>query len=138
MPLTDIAVRNAKPREAVYTITDGGALYLYVTPNGSKLWRYRFRWLGKQQTYSIGEYPRVSLADARKSRDAAKDLVNQGKHPTQQRQLTRIALVTAQTNSFEAVTREYLTSNATRWDPRYAARAENFLEADVFPKMLNC
>lgn len=135
MSLTDTAVRNAKPRDKAYTLTDGGALYLYVIPTGSKLWRYRFRWLGKQQVFSIGRYPRVSLADARKARDCAKDLVVQGQHPTQQRRLARIVLTTSQLNSFEVVANEYLKSSAKRWDKRYALRAEQFLEADVFSKI---
>jgi hypothetical protein len=135
MPLTDTAVRNAKPRDKAYTLADGGALYLYVIPTGSKLWRYRFRWLGKQQIFSIGQYPRIGLADARRARDRAKDLVASGQHPTQQKRLARIVLATSQFNSFELVAREYLKSNAKRWDSRYALRAEQFLEADVFPKI---
>lgn len=93
MSLTDTTVKNAKPRDKGYTLSDGGALFLYVIPTGSKLWRYRFRWLGKQQIFSIGRYPRVSLAEARRSRDSAKDMVVQGQHPTQQRKLARISLV---------------------------------------------
>ena len=67
MPLTDTAIRNAKPKGEDYKLADGGGLFLLVTPTGSKLWRMRFKHLGKEQKLSFGTYPDVSLKDAREN-----------------------------------------------------------------------
>jgi integrase len=133
MALTDLLVRNAKPKGKVYTLSDGGALYLFVMPNGSKRWRYRFRWLSKQQTFSVGSYPKISLAEARQERDRAKALIARGQHPTQQRRLNRIAQLKSQAIIFEPIAREYIESRKVVWSARYASRVKRFLEADVFP-----
>lgn len=135
MPLTDTAVRNAKPSDKPYTLSDGSALYLYVMPNGAKLWRYRYRWLDKQQTYSIGQYPAVGLAAARQERDRARKTLQDGLHPTQQRKSARLVRQLAQANSFEVVCREYVKSQSKTWVDQYTKQAERYLEADVYPKI---
>jgi integrase len=135
MPLTDTAVRNAKPKDRPYTLADGGALYLFVMPSGAKLWRYRFRWLGKQQTYSIGAYPIVGLADARQERDRARELLSKNIHPTKHRKRNRIAQQLSDAQTLEAIAREYLVSQEKQWDKRYASRVKRFLEANVFPTL---
>ncbi len=67
--LTDTAVRNAKPREKPYKLTDGGGLYVIVNPNGSRWWRFRYRVAGREKLISLGVYPEVSLRVARERRD---------------------------------------------------------------------
>lgn len=69
---TDTEIRKAKPTEKPQKMSDGGGLFLLVTPQGSKLWRLAYRFAGKQKTLAIGEYPTVSLADARTKRENAK------------------------------------------------------------------
>lgn len=69
MPLTDIGVRNAKARARPCKLSDGGWLHLLVNPNGARLWRISYRWDGRQKTLSLGSYPAISLAEARKRRD---------------------------------------------------------------------
>lgn len=135
MSLTDTAIRNAKPKEKVYTLSDGGALYLFVTPSGGKLWRYRFRWEGKPHTYSLGSYPQVGLATAREERDRARKLIAVGRHPTEQKKQDRIVQRISQANTLKAIAEEYIESHRKTWDARYASRAERFLEKDVFPKI---
>lgn len=135
MPLSDAAIRNAKPAVKPYTLSDSGALFLYVMPNGSKLWRYRFRWFDRQQTYSIGAYPAVGLAAARQCRDQAKKVLATGQHPTRQQKLEQLARRTANANSFEAISRDYMQSQTKVWDARYAQRVRRFMEVDVFPKI---
>ncbi len=71
MPLTDIAIKKAKPKKKPYKLSDFGGLYLLIKPNGSKLWRWKYRIDGKENVYSIGDYPTVSLVDARAERDNA-------------------------------------------------------------------
>jgi integrase len=82
MPLTDVAVRAAKPREKSYKLTDGHGMYLEVMPNGSKYWRLKYRIDGKEKRMALGVYPAVTLLAARKARDEAKDQLRAGLDPT--------------------------------------------------------
>lgn len=81
MPLTDVAIRNAKPRAKPYKMGDSLGLFLLVQPTGGKLWRVKYRLHGKEGKLAIGTYPAVGLADARRKRDEARDLVSAGKNP---------------------------------------------------------
>ena len=71
--LNDATIQSLKPKDKEYSVADGGSLSLRVMPNGSKLWRYRFRYDGKQQMMSLGSYPTTSLKEARIKRDAQKN-----------------------------------------------------------------
>ncbi|GAB2886096.1 site-specific integrase [Paraburkholderia jirisanensis] len=85
MPLTDVAVRSAKPREKSYKLTDGEGMYLEVSPNGSKYWRLKYRFGDKEKRLALGVYPAVSLLAARKARDKAKDLLRAGVDPMEEK-----------------------------------------------------
>ena len=77
MPLTDIAIRTAKLKDKPYKLSDAGGLYLLIQPNGSKYWRLKYRFAGKEKLLSIGVYPVINLSEAReKSLDAKKLLVS--------------------------------------------------------------
>ncbi|WP_367648317.1 Arm DNA-binding domain-containing protein [Burkholderia lata] len=84
-PLTDVTIRQAKAGSKPTKLTDGNGLYPLVNPSGSKLWRYEYRIAGKENLFAIGEYPIVSLQDARAARDGARELVNKGLHPSHAR-----------------------------------------------------
>src|SRR5262249_21502604 len=101
--LTALAIQNAKPRGEPYMLTDGNGLHLEVTPNGSKLWRLRYRFGGKQNRISFGAYPDVSLAAARDKRDEARRLLANGKDPSQKRKQDRLTAAVAARNTFRAV-----------------------------------
>lgn len=73
MSISDIKLRTAKPAEKPYKITDGGGLYLVVSPSGNKLWRLKYRVFGREKTLSLGHYPELSLKDARVKRDEARE-----------------------------------------------------------------
>jgi hypothetical protein len=90
MPLTDIRIRNAKPGEKPFKLSDANGLYLEVRPSGTKLWRYRYYIDGKEGLFALGEYPEIGLAQARNLRDEARKLVKQGIHPAHQRKIERI------------------------------------------------
>lgn len=75
MTLTDFACKNAKFGKGPQKIAAGGGLYLFLSPSGAKLWRLKYRFMGKEKTLSIGPYPKVTLNDARKARDEAKELL---------------------------------------------------------------
>lgn len=108
MPLSDISVRNAKPREKPYKLSDGAGLYVAVQPNGSRLWRLDYQIFGKRKTLSIGAYPVISLADARAKRDNAKRQIADGIDPSVDRKAQRIASAFASENTFASVVTDYL------------------------------
>ena len=108
MPLTDIKIRQAKPTDKPIKLADTAGLYLEIKPSGSKLWRYRYRIAGRENLFAIGEYPQVSLADARKARDDARELIRQGRHPAHARQTERARQINANALTFKAIAEEWI------------------------------
>lgn len=131
MPLTDAAIRRAKPSDKPRKITDGGGLYLYLTPTGARSWRWKYRIAGKEKLLSIGLYPDVSLARAREARDEARRLLARGVDPGAQKKAAALAHSALGSDSFETIANEWL---ATRpWVPNYAEKVEAWMKNDVFP-----
>jgi len=130
-PLTDVAIRKAKPAEKAVKLSDGGGLYLEVSPSGGKLWRQKYRWLGKEKRLSHGAYPDVSLAAAREKRDEARKLLAAGVDPGEHKKATRAAAVDRAGNSFEVIAREWLAKRD--WVDSYKVKVAAWLENDVFP-----
>jgi integrase len=108
--LKSLTIENAKARDKPYKIADGQGLHLLVNPNGSKLWRLRYRFGGKQKMLALGTFPQVSLAKARARRDDAHTLIESGIDPSQQRKLDKIVAETAARNTFGAIAKEHLQS----------------------------
>lgn len=106
--LTYIQINAAKPREKAWTLSDSQGLLLQIQPNGSKLWRFKYRFLDKQKTLHLGGWPQVSLADARSRRDEAKKKIAAGIDPALEKKRARIAAKYAAANTFEAVAKEWL------------------------------
>ena len=129
--LNDIQCRNAKPQAKPFKLTDGKGLYLEVKPNGVKAWRYRFKLLGKESVFAIGDYPAITLVDARKKREAARDLVKRGINPAHDRQLEKIKRGQEAAITFEAVALEWLTFKD--WEKVTKARRLDMLKRVVFP-----
>lgn len=113
MPLTNIAITNAKATGKPRKLTDGDGLHLLVHPNGSKLWRFRYRFNGKENMIALGAFPIISLADARRKRDEARKLLSDGGDPAVQRRLDRIAAANSARNTFGLVAEEYLANQET-------------------------
>ena len=107
MPLTDVSVRQARPKEKEYKLSDERGLLLVVRPNGAKWWRLRYQFQGKEKMISLGVYPDVSLSMARDRRDAARRLVADGKDPSAERQGEKQALKLAGEATFERIARHY-------------------------------
>jgi integrase len=133
MALTDTAIRNCKPRETVYKLADGRGLQLHVTLQGSKLWRFAYRFDGKQKLMALGVYPDVSLAQARDKADEARKQRAAGSDPMVLRKHEKIARRLAVEDTFAAIARKW-------WERWKAARSDSHtvyvwrrLEADVFP-----
>jgi len=106
--LTYIQINAAKPREKAWTLSDSQGLHLQIQPNGSKLWRFKYRFLDKQKTLHLGGWPTISLADARVRRDEAKKKIADGIDPALEKKRARIAAKYAAANTFEAVAKEWL------------------------------
>ncbi|OZS72516.1 integrase [Providencia rettgeri] len=133
MALSDIKIKTAKPLDKPYKLSDSGGLYLIVNRNGSKYWRMKYRFAGKEKMLSIGVYPQVTLAEARNQRDDAKKLLAQNKDPSEQKQLARLEKHLASESTFEAVAREWHTSKSDRWSLRYRDEIIDTFEKDIFP-----
>ncbi|WP_145507533.1 tyrosine-type recombinase/integrase [Yersinia hibernica] len=133
MPLTDIKVKSAKPTDKAYKLTDGGGMYLLVKPNGSKYWRLKYRFVGKEKMLSIGVYPDVSLADARQKRDEARKVLAAGGDPGEVKKADKLAQKLSSENTFEAIAREWHKQKADRWSLRYRDEIIDTFEKDIFP-----
>lgn len=108
MALTDSTLRNAKPRETQYKLHDDGGLFVIVRPSGGKLWRFKYRFAGKEQQLSIGTYPDVGLKTARARHDEARALLSEGIDPAADRKRKAIAAAIAVANTFGAVATEFV------------------------------
>lgn len=107
MALTDIALRNAKPREKAYKIGDSLGLFLLVTPAGGKLWKFKFRVDGSEKKLSLGSYPEVSLMKARERRDEARRKLADGTDPALEKRLAKLRRREDAQNTFSVIAREY-------------------------------
>ena len=131
--LTDTQLRNAKPKEKPYKLTDGNGLYLEVRPNGSKLWRYRYRISGKENLFAVGDYPAMSLTEARGEREAARKLVKQGIHPSHQRRTETLRRSIEAESTFKAVAETWIKENGAHWSENYRRQIDQRLRGDAFP-----
>jgi integrase len=134
MPLTDTKVKTARPQDAAYTLQDGKGLYLEVRPTGAKFWRYRY-WLTptKDGRFTIGEYPSVSLADARKMREWARERVKEGDNPTEIRKQEKAVRTAEAANTFEAVAKEWIEKKRANWSAGTCEQVETFLSINCYP-----
>jgi hypothetical protein len=137
MPLTDTACRNAKCSEdkARERYSDAGGLYLEVTATGSKLWRWKYRYGGKEKRLAIGVYPTVTLATARKARDEGRALLQTGNDPVGAKRDAKLTARIAQDNNFKAVANAWFEHWKSSKSPRHADYVQRRLEMDVFPEI---
>ncbi|WP_175766039.1 tyrosine-type recombinase/integrase [Burkholderia ambifaria] len=135
MPLTDKAIKNAKPGDKPIKLFDGGGMFLLVTPAGQRYWRLKYRVHGKEKLLALGVYPDVSLAVARRKRDEARENLAAGIDPNEARKETKRAARIAAASSFEAVAREWFDNQRAGWTDTYAEKVIHSLEIDAFPKI---
>ena len=132
-PLTDSAIKAAKPKEKTFKLTDGQGLYLDVKPTGSKLWRFKYRFNGKEMTpLSFGPYPALTLVKARQKRTEARELLAQGVDPGAEKKAAKQAQ-RADGVTFETLAREWYAYNAPRWAESTAYKARLYMENDLIP-----
>jgi integrase len=123
----DVAFRSAKPREKPFKLSDGGGLFLLVQPNATKLWRLAYRFDGKQKLLALGQYPVISLADARIKRDAAKKLLSDGVDPSIERKTERRTAQMSRRNTFKAVAEELLAKFEAEGDAPATLKKKQWL-----------
>jgi len=141
MPLTDTAIKNAKPgvnpkgiaTTKPYKMPDGGGMYLEVAPSGGKWWRFKYRYDGKEKRLSLGVYPDVSLKDARQRRDDARKLLANDIDPGENRKAVKAAKSDRAANSFEVIAREWFSKKSPGWAASNADKIIQRLENDAFP-----
>ncbi len=135
MPLSDIKIRNAKSQAKPYKMLDGDNLFLHVQPNGSKYWRYRYSWLGKEKTLSLGVYPDITLADARERRDQARQQRARNVDPSEFKKAQKREIMAKEHNTFEKLAQEWLEVRSHGWSAYYTRQVRQRLENDIFPKL---
>lgn len=133
MPLTVLQVDKAKAKEKPYKLADQEGLYLLVNPNGSKLWKLKYRFAGKEKKLSLGAFPTVTLSEARDRKVDAKRLLAKEVDPGMLKQSKKRTLREAAANSFEAIAREWHTRFYSKWTAGHADRILLRLEKNIFP-----
>lgn len=133
MKLTIRQIDTQKPRDRAFKLSDGGGLYLLVNPNGSRYWRLKYRFAGKEKLLAVGVYPDVTLAQARSRREEAKKLLGEGKDPAQERKLDKLSRQIEVESSFEAIAREWYKRRFDNWSVSYREEMMRTFEKDVFP-----
>lgn len=135
--LNDPIIKNSKAGDKTIKLSDGGGLFLWIEPNGSKRWRYRYQLNGKEQMLSLGVYDDVSLKEARDKRDAIKEQLKAGINPSEQRKAIKEAKTGIVANSFEVVAREWFSEHKSKWVSSHADKIIRRLERDIFPWLGN-
>jgi integrase len=134
--LTDSVLRKALPLPARnYRLTDARGLYIVLTPAGSKLWRYKYRFGGAEKLMTLGNYPDVSLASARERHAAARKLLAEGTDPMAQRKAQKVAGALADRYSFASVAAQWLAHWGSDKSPRHADTMRRRLEANLYPRL---
>jgi integrase len=116
-------------------LTDGDGMFLTHTKAGTPVWRMKYRLNGKQKTFSIGEYPAVSLSEARAKREKARQLVKEGRDPTQERRVERAAAEVASATTFEGVATQWLANRREQWSDIHYTKSLRAFQRDVFPAL---
>jgi len=133
MPLTDTAIRTAKPTDKPYKLSDEKGLFLLIQPNGAKYWRLKYRYGGKEKMLSFGVYSDIGLKDARTKRDEARNLLTKDVDPGEHKKATKAAKVERSANSFEVICREWLEARKQTVEASQHAKTLARMENDVFP-----
>ena len=133
--LTDTKVRQAKPKEQAYRITDGLGLYLVVTPAGGKLWRWKYRFQGVEKLMTFGKYPDVKIDAARAKRGAARELLAAGVDPMGRRKAEKVAAALEDTRSFQSVAGLWHGHWGVDKSAQHVDSTRRRLEANVYPHL---
>lgn len=131
--LADTTVRNAKPKDKPYKLADKKGLFLLIHPNGSKYWRMKYRYGGKEKLLALGVYPDIGLRDARDRRDEARKLLANGVDPGIVKKQAKQSVRESIENSFEAIAKEWFAKHSSGWSRGHSEKTIQRLERDIFP-----
>lgn len=135
MPLSDAKLRSLRPDSKPFKVSDFEGLHLLVKPSGSRLWRLSYRFAGKQNVLALGAYPEMSLRDARKAKEAARDLLSEGLDPAHERKLAKVREKIAAGHTFRKVADEWFAAREDQWVETYSDRLRARLDADLLPHL---
>jgi len=133
MPLTNIEIKNAKPRTKPYKLWDGGSLYIEVMTTGSKLWRWKYRVIKSENRFSIGPYPEISIKQAREARDGARALLRNGIDPNAHKKAKKATQSKTAGDTFEVLALEWHTGRSRIWSSIHSKNVMDRLTRNVFP-----
>ena len=133
MPLTAVRIRSLKPADKAHKYFDGGGLFLFIPPNGSKLWRMAYRFEGKSKLLSFGDYPTVSLKDARERRDEARRMLAKGIDPSAHKRQQQEARKIAERDSFQNIAHEWHSTRMAEFSPKHQGTIMYRLHNYIFP-----
>jgi integrase len=133
MALTELSIKNLKAKPRLYRVADSNGLTLEISVTGSKLWRYRYRHQGKGQMISLGKYPAVSLAEARRKRDELAAQVSEGKHLAREKKLQKLRKAYEGSNTFERIARDWLELKQSGMNEKYRTQCLARMTQHVFP-----
>ena len=137
MKLTDIKIRSVKSSEKRLQLADGKGLVLFIMPNGTKLWRYRYRYAGKANMLSLGEYPQITLSDAREERDRLAKLISNGVDPSLNRKELKMIQKDSYDKTFEVLFEKWFSLWIMGKSNKHTQRVKSFVKNDVLPKIAN-
>jgi integrase len=135
MSLSDAKARNSKPKTKPYKIADGEGLFLLITPSGSKYWRLKYFFAGKEKLLALGIYPQVTLSDAREKRAQARKILAAGKDPGEVKKAAKRLATINNANTFEAIAREWFEKRKHEWATSSSVSVLSRLEQHILPKM---
>ena len=133
--MTDVACRKAEAKDKPYKLADAHGLHLYVTPNGYKSWRWKYRFAGKEKRLVFGAYPGIKLVEARSMREAAARQLRDGIDPSIEKQQRTAANLAGAGATFGTVANDWYDSQHPTWSLRYAKIVRRSLDQDVLPKL---
>ncbi len=131
MKLTDVQIKRIKPKTKPYKVSDGGGLFLWVTPSGGKIWRWTYRYEGRAKLMSFGSYPDVPLSLARERHLEARKLLATGTNPMAERKAEKAAAE----NSFQSIGLAWWQHWQDGMNQRHALQVKRRMEADIFPQI---
>ena len=133
--LTDVAIRNAKPRNKRYKVFDGKGLYLEVYPEGGRYWRLKYRIAGKEKRLAIGVYPEIKIVRAREVALQARELVRQGLDPQIEKKIAKAKNLEKGQHTFESMAKEWVSKRASGWTGNYSEKIGSVLNANLYPRI---
>jgi len=135
MRLTDTEIKAAKPLEKPYKLFDGGGLYLLINPDGSRWWRFKYRYGGKEKLLALGTYPDTGLKKARDRHGEARDRLGDGIDPSAAKQAEKLTRADRAAGTFEVVALEWHAKQSGTWSPDYAEKELRQLKKHVLPRV---